>query len=702
MTDSGLKKLFNPHSVAVIGASEEPGRVGTALLENLSRSVSPLTVYPVNPNRATVFGLTSYPSVLSIKEKIDLAVIATPAATVPAIIEDCGKAGISSAIIISSGFKEGGAKGEKLFTKLTESVQKSRLTVLGPNCLGFLTPALNASFIKQAPLPGRVAFISQSGALGSAVLDWAGKEQLGFSYFISVGETVDVDFSGLLTYLKDDPATDGILIYLESLTNAQKFLASARSCSLKKPVVVLKGGRNGAGARAAFSHTGSLAGDDAVYSAAFLRSGILQVQTIRELFDVAKLLPNGEIKGGRLAIVTNAGGPGVVVTDYLTENHGQLAELSPETVTSLEKRLGPVSWSRTNPVDVLGDADPIKICGAAETCLTDAKVDGVLLIITPQSMTDPLRVAEGLIEIKKKSQKPVLAAFLGGGLVDLAKELLKRNRIPVFDFPEEAVGAFTSLANYFGSKEVQGEVFLPTSQKLSLCQAANKKIIEKVKKDGREVLSPSEVFTFLSNYDIPVNESFMVTTAEEAAAVAKKIGFPVVVKIASQDITHKTEAGGIILNLDSTESVIAAFSEVVDRAKENFSGAVVDGVTVSRFEPRKFELFLGMKKDPTFGPVLAFGRGGVGVEVNRDIVVEIIPFDKQSARRVLERTQIYKLLAGFRGMKGVNLNELAALLCNFSRLAEDFPELAEIDLNPLAADERGFLVLDARILLEPM
>ncbi len=360
MTDSGLKNLFNPRSVAVIGATEEPSRVGTALLENLSRSVQPLTVYPVNPNRATVFGLTSYPSVLSIKEKIDLAVIATPAATVPGIIEECARAGIDSAIIISSGFKEGGAEGEKLFTALTESVRKSRLTVLGPNCLGFLTPRLNASFIKQAPLPGRVAFISQSGALGSAVLDWAGKEQLGFSYFISVGETVDVDFSGLLTYLKNDPATDGILIYLESLTNAQKFLASARSCSLKKPVVVLKGGRNGAGARAAFSHTGSLAGDDAVYSAAFARSGLIQVRTIRELFDVAKLLPYGELKDGRLAIVTNAGGPGVVATDYLTENHGRLAELSAETMTSLEKLLGQTSLSRTNPVDVLGDSRPEK------------------------------------------------------------------------------------------------------------------------------------------------------------------------------------------------------------------------------------------------------------------------------------------------------------------------------------------------------
>lgn len=698
MTKEGLRKLFQPRSIAVIGATEEVGRVGTALWENLAHSALSVTVYPVNPNRKTVFGAASYPSILAIKEKIDLAVIATPAVTVPKIIDECAKAGTGSAIIISSGFKEGGESGEKLFTALTESVQKSRLTVLGPNCLGFLTPTLNASFIKQTPKPGRIAFISQSGALGSAVLDWAGKEQIGFSNFISVGETVDVDFSGLLTYLKKDPETDGILIYLESLTNAKEFLAAARSCSFNKPVVVLKGGRNENGARAAFSHTGSLAGDVAVYSAAFARSGIIQVRTIRDLFDVAKLLTKN-VKGGRLAIVTNAGGPGVVATDYLSENRGQLAELSPETIAALEKVLGPSSWSRTNPVDVLGDAGPEKIIGSAEICLTDPKVDGVLVILTPQAMTEPLRVAEGLIDLNKNSTKPVLTTFLGGALVDPSKELLKQNQVPVFDFPEEAVGAFIFLANYFGSKPLLNEAPLPAGQKPRFDTAANKQIIEKVKREDRKLLNPEEISTFLSNYNIPVNKSITASSAEEAADAAQKIGFPVVLKIASADISHKTEAGGIILNVTSPEKVAIAFNEILSRAKVFSSGAEVSGVTVSRFEPRKFELFLGMKKDATFGPVLAFGRGGVEVEALKDIAVEPVPLDKRLARLMVERTQISKLLVGFRGTKGIDLEELVKLLCNFSRLAEDFPEVSEIDLNPLAADERGFLVLDARILL---
>lgn len=697
-----LDSVFNPETVAVIGASDRAGGVGNALMKNLISNNFQGIVYPVNPKRESVQGIKAYPKIGDIPDKIDLALIATPATTVPALIEECGQAGVAGVIIISSGFDEIGEEGKRMTEQILETAKNYEMRIIGPNCLGFIRPSinLNASFANKMALPGRIAFISQSGALCTSILDWSVKNNVGFSHFVSIGSACDITYHDLIDYFGKDPKTDSILIYMESLREARKFMSAARAFSRHKPIVILKVGRTLEGSRAAKSHTGALTGNDAVYDAAFERAGIIRVNGALELFHVAKALAMQKRPAdNRVAVVTNAGGPGVIATDFLSERGGRLAVLSKKTVTKLKSFL-PMSASSGNPVDILGDADSGRYRQAVETCLDDDGVDAVLVILTPQEMTSPTEVAQEIVAIKDTKGKMMFASWMGGDDVAEGRVILEKGNIPIYRTPEEAINIFMYVDSYAKRLEFLKETpasiphaFKPKTEK-------NRQLIDKIAESGRITLTEAESKELLANYGIPVAKSGIAKSAEEAGRLAEKIGFPVVMKILSPDILHKTDIGGVKLNIISKNEAMKAYKEIIVGAKKGAPKAKIDGVFIEVMTKKRYELLIGCKKDEVFGPAIVFGMGGVAVEVFRDTKVGLPPLNMSLALKMLKSTKVYRLLEGYRGMPGVDIEAIQFLLYKFAYLIADFPEIKELDINPFAVDEKGGVVLDAKVVLD--
>lgn len=697
-----LDRMFKPQTVAIIGASPTKGSVGYSLVRNLVGSEFKGVIYPVNPRRESILGVPVYPSVADIPKQVDLAIIATPASTVPGIVKECGRAGVAGIVIISAGFSEMGTEGQAACDEVLAIARKYSIRIIGPNCLGFMNPALhlNASFASKMALPGKTAFISQSGALCTAILDWSLKQNVGFSYFVSIGSMVDVDYSDLIDYFGQDPGTSSIIIYMESLTNARRFLSAARAFARNKPIIVLKVGRSSEGAQAAKSHTGSLAGNDAVFDAAFERAGVIRVGTIEELFNCAQTLAmQKRPEGNRLAIVTNAGGPGVIATDHLVSRGGRLAELESETIARLDAVL-PAAWSRGNPVDVLGDADQERYREAVELCMDDPGVDGVLVILTPQAMTDAAEVARDLVALPNRKKKTLLSTFMGEDDVRTGIELLEHGSIPTFGDPESAVDAFINMYSYTRNLDLLQETPETVPGEFTPDTEANRTLLQRVIDQGRYSLTQHEARQFLANYDIPVVQSATADSAEKAAQIAADIGFPVAMSILSPDVLHKTEAGGLILNLKSGEEVRQAYAQIIESVTARVPSAEIQGVAVTEMVAKKYELIVGASKDPIFGPSIVFGLGGVAVEVFKDTTIGLPPLNMALARRLIEDTKIYTLLKGYRGMPGVDLESIRFLLCKFAHLLVDFPEILEIDINPFAVDAEGGVVLDAKVVLD--
>lgn len=702
MSLQNLTKMFNPKVVAIFGASSKVGSVGFSLMNNIIGSGFDGIVYPINPKRTNVLGVKAYPSIDEIPDKIDLAVIATPAKTVPTIVEDCGIAGVPSVLLISAGFAEAGDEGKKLMSKISATIRKYKMNLIGPNCLGFIKPSikLNASFASKMALPGNIAFISQSGALCTAILDWSIEQNVGFSHFVSIGSMMDISFNDLIDYFGSDPQTNSIVIYMESLTDARSFLSAARAFSRNKPIIVLKAGKSSEGAQAAMSHTGSLAGNDFVFDAAFKRAGVIRVDTIDELFNIAQSLAmQPKPRNNRLAIVTNAGGPGVIATDTLIANGGKLAQLSDSVIKELDQHLSP-HWSRGNPLDVLGDAGPQQYAKTLEMCSKDPNVDGILIILTPQSMTDPTAVASQVAEIAKNSKKTILSCWMGAEDIHEGQRVLEANNIPVYQTPEQAVKCFMIMYDYTRNLKILQETPSHTPTQFKPNKKANQKLIEKVIADNRSVMTEYEAKKFLYNYQIPVINNGLATSEKEAVAMSEKFGYPLVMKIASPDILHKTDVGGVILNILNKEEAKTAYNKILKSAKEKLPDADVKGIFVEQMMKRKYELIIGCKKDPIFGPTIVFGMGGVAVEIFKDTRVGLPPLNMALAMRIIEDTKIYKLIKGYRGMPGADIPSIQFLLYKFAYLLMDFPQIMEVDINPFGVDERGGVVLDAKVILD--
>ncbi|HEX6894127.1 MAG TPA: bifunctional acetate--CoA ligase family protein/GNAT family N-acetyltransferase [Bryobacteraceae bacterium] len=703
ITRRELDVFFKPKSVAVIGATDREGHVGRSVLWNLISSPFGGTVYPVNQKRSSVLGIRAYPDVSSLPEAPELAVIVTPAVTVPGLIEECARVGVQGAVVISAGFRESGRHGAELERQVLAAARPARMRIIGPNCLGVMCPisGLNATFAQTVARPGTVAFVSQSGALCTAILDWSLREQIGFSAFISTGSMLDVGWGNLIDYLGDDPHTRSIVIYMESIGEARSFLSAAREVALNKPIIVIKAGRTEQAAKAAASHTGSLAGSDDVLDAAFRRVGVLRVNSISDVFYMTEVLANQpRPKGPKLAIVTNAGGPGVIATDALLTLGGELAEISTATSEALDQVLPP-HWSHNNPIDIIGDAGPDRFEKAVEIVSADPNVDGLLVIMTPQGMTNPTLIAEKLRRFAKLDGKPIIASWMGGAEAAQGEAVLNRAGIPTFPFPDTAVRAFQYMWKYsYNLRGLYETPVLTSSSAIDPHAAA--RILDDVRSAGRTLLTEFESKQVLQAYGIPVVETRLASSEEEAAAAARQIGFPVVLKLNSPTITHKTDVGGVKLNLGNEVEVRRAFEAIRSSVSEKAGAQHFAGVTVQPMIALEgYELILGSSIDAQFGPVMLFGTGGQLVEVFKDHALSLPPLNTTLARRFIEQTKIFKALEGVRGRKPVNLLALEELLVRFSRLLTEQRCVREVDINPLLASPERLLGLDARIVVYP-
>ncbi|MBD2346720.1 bifunctional acetate--CoA ligase family protein/GNAT family N-acetyltransferase [Anabaena subtropica] len=708
-----LDAIFAPQSVAVIGASEKAGSVGRTILWNLISNPFGGTVFPVNPKRHSVLGIKAYPAIAAIPETVDLAIIATPASTVPGIISECVDTGVQGVIIISAGFKEAGAEGIALEQQILQQAHRGNIRIIGPNCLGVMSPrtGLNATFASSMARSGNVGFLSQSGALCTAILDWSMEENVGFSAFVSIGSMLDVGWGDLIYYLGDDPQTKSIVIYMESIGDARSFISAAREVALTKPIIVIKAGRTEAAAKAAASHTGALAGSDAVLDAAFRRCGVLRVNSISDLFDMAEVLAKQpRPKGPRLTILTNAGGPGVLATDALIETGGELAPILPETITALDQIL-PTHWSHGNPIDILGDADPQRYTQALEIAAKDPNSDGLLVILTPQAMTDPTQTAEQLKPYAQISGKPILASWMGGADVATGEVILNRQRIPTYAYPDTAARVFSYM--WQSSYNLRGIYETPV---LSPVDAASglpdrnfvENMISTARQAGRTILSEYESKQILAAYGIPIVATCVSKTEDEAVRCAESIGYPVVVKLYSQTITHKTDVGGVQLNLPDADAVSRAYRMIAESVEQKVGSEHFLGVTVQPMVKMDgYELIVGSSLDPQFGPVLLFGAGGQLVEVFQDRAIALPPLNSTLARRMMEHTKIYKALKGVRGRQSIDMEGLEQLMVAFSQLVVEQRWIKEIDINPLLAippnplnnNSAGLIALDARVVL---
>jgi acetyltransferase len=698
-----LDYIFKPKSIAVIGASNTVGSAGYRVFRNLVGSGYEGVVYPVNPKYESIQGVQAYPSVKDVPKAVDLAIISTPAQTVLDVVEQCGKKGIKGILIISAGFKEIGAEGIALEKKLLDIKEKYGLRIVGPNCVGFVVPYLNlnATFIGSMPERGNIALFSQSGAVCGAILDWAQASKVGFSSFVSVGSMLDVDYGDLIDYFGMDIHTRSIVLYVESITYAKKFMSATKSFARAKPIIVIKSGRFKEGAKAASSHTGAMAGEDAIYEAAFRRAGIVRVNNIEDLFNCSSILAKQPRPPGRnIAIITNAGGPGVLATDSVIEKGGALAKLSDETMEKLNKVLPP-TWSHGNPVDIIGDGDEERYQKAIEICLEDKNIDGLLILCVPQVVANPDKLAERLIDISRKTTKPLITSFMGEASVIHARQILNTNNIPTYDTPDAAVESYMYLYHY----QRHLEQLYETPEELNIKTPAHKEIIEKIldaaEKEKRDLLNEMESKTFLELYGIKTTKPHVAETEDKAAQLAEKIGYPVVMKIHSPQITHKSDVGGVVLDLRCKDDVKKTFKEMVKRAKEKAPHAKILGVTIQKMiKTHGYELIMGSKKDPVFGSAILFGLGGIYTELFKDRAIGFPPLNQTLAQRIIEKTRAYELLKGFRGLPPVNMTKVEETLVNFSQLIIDYPEIKEIDINPLIASGDELIAVDARIILD--
>lgn len=730
-----LDVFFSPRNVAIIGASEKEGSVGRTLIWNLLSNPFGGAVYPINPNRKNVLGVHAYATISDAPDQVDLAVIATPARSVPNIIEECEKAGVKGAIVISAGFKEIGEEGVALEQEILRKARQAKMRIVGPNCLGIMSPitGLNATFAKGMAQKGNVGFISQSGALLTAILDWSHSEKVGFSAFASVGSMLDVDWSDLLYYLGDDYHTKSIVIYMESIGNPRAFLSAAREVSLSKPIIVIKAGRTAQAAQAAASHTGSMTGSDEVLDAAFRRSGVLRVERIAEVFAMAEVLSKQpRPRGPNLTIVTNAGGPGVLATDALIQGGGQLTDLNEELLTSLNEHL-PDPWSHGNPLDILGDASAKRYADTIEIITKDKSSDGLLVVLTPQDMTHPTETAQNLRQVIKetKYRKPVLASWMGGNDVAEGVDILNEASIPTFKYPDTAARVFTYMWQYtLNLRSIYETPVLP-SKRLDIREqfasmiekrlgssaadfAKHKKgdtspedrqryvssILDTISEESRAILTEYEAKQIISAYGIPIVETILAKTADDAVAEAQKFGYPVVLKLNSRTITHKTDVNGVQLDLKDEQAVRKAFKTIQSSVGKRARKKDFEGVAVQPMEKLDgYELIIGSSIDQQFGPVLLFGSGGTLVEVLKDRALGLPPLNSTLAKRMIEQTLIHNALKGIRGRKPIDLEALALIMVQFSQLVVEQPRIKEIDINPLLASADRLIALDARIVL---
>lgn len=699
-----LSALFAPKSVAMFGASDTANSVGKVVFNNLLEGGFEGDIYAINPKRDTVQGQRAYPDLDAIGEPVDLAIVATPARTVPAIVEQCGIYGIKSMIILSAGFREIGESGRALEDKVRDTARSYGIRFLGPNCLGLIRPSigLNATFGNNSAAEGGIAFVSQSGALCTAILDWAEARDVGFSAVVSTGIGADLDFGDILDYLASDPKTSSIILYIEGLQDSRRFMSGLRAASRIKPVVAIKAGRHSEGAAASMSHTGALVGGDEAFSAALARSGVVRVENISQVFAAAGTLGSRyRSSGNRLAIVTNAGGPAVLAADHVPEVELKLAELSDETVASLDEVL-PETWSHRNPVDIIGDAPPERYQEAIDICLRDEDVDGVLVILTPQAMTAPVEVAEAVVAAAEKNRKPIITSWMGGAQVDPARSIFRQARIPTFNTPEAAVDAFHYLAAYKANQSLllQTPGKLPLHHEAPNVEAA-RLIIESALNAKRNVLTEPESIALLGAFRIPTVRNGIARSAEEALVLAVSMGFPVAMKIYSEDISHKSDVGGVKLNIRNAGDVRGAFHDLMERVAVNRPDADLRGVTVEQMHrtTNGREVMIGVLNDPVFGPVISFGAGGTWVEVMKDAAIALPPLNVRLAKNLVRRTKIAKMLDQFRNMPAANTDSLVDVLLRVSNMACELPWLQEMDINPLILDEHGAVAVDARIVV---
>ena len=700
-----LNNIFRPKRIALIGVSSNPNSVGGITLRNLVGGGYNGVVYPVNPKREAVFGIPCYPDVKKLPKIPDLAVIMTGAKFVPQLIRECGEAGINGVIIMSAGFKESGEEGKKLETQVKAEKRKfPDMRVIGPNCLGILVPGLsmNVSFASGMPKKGHVAFISQSGALCTSVLDWAYESNIGFSYFVSIGNSMDVNFGDLIDYFGQDPNTKSIVLYVESITNARTFMSAARAFAREKPIIVYKSGRFPESAAAAASHTGAMASEDSIYDAVFRRAGLARVFDFGNIFDFTDLVGRKRIpRGNRLAIVTNAGGPGVMATDSLISLGGKLVKLSDETMQKLNDYLPPF-WSHGNPIDVLGDATPERFAKTCEIVLEDKNVDAVLVLLTPQAMTAPTEIAEAISKLAANTSKSIMAGWLGGASMRKGIQIFNQAGISSYTTPEQAIRAFMTLSNYSQNQEMLYETpkEIPVSFNYDRVELKMKYLSDVFPK--AKILNEDDSKMLINDYGIDTTHPQPAASEDEAVKIAEEKGYPVVLKIYSPDITHKSDVGGVALNIKDEEMVRATFHNMIKTAKEKMPDARIEGLTVQKMvDTRKgIELILGIKKDPVFGTVMLVGMGGTTAELFKDKRLEFPPLNEQLARQMLQSLQIYPLLTGYRGTEPKNVDKLIEVLIRMSYLAADYPEIMELDINPLIVTPDDVIALDARIVVD--
>ena len=702
MSVRNLDRILAPERIAVVGASANPNSVGGIVLDNLVSGTYGGIVNPVNPSRAAVHGIETYPSIRDLASTPDLVVICTPAPTVSGIVRECGELGVPGVVIMSAGFRESGEVGAALERELVATAaQFQGMRLIGPNCLGLIVPpvGMNASFAYTHPKPGRIAVISQSGALATSILDWAEHQGIGFSAVISAGNMSDVDFGDLIDYFGDDGQTDALILYVESITNPRKFMSAARAFARRKPIVAYKAGRFPQSAQAAVSHTGALAGADDVYDAAFKRAGIERVDEIGEIFHAAELLGRAKRpRGARLGVVTNAGGPGVMAADAVLRRGGSLALPSPRTIEALEGEM-PHGWSRGNPVDVLGDAPPDRYVTAVRAMLADDGVDALLVLLTPQAMTDPTATADLLAAENSHSPKPVLAAWMGGTTVHEGRRHLEAAGVPTYRTPEQAVGAFMHLVSYSRNQTTLHET--PRAMPVTF-DPGHVRLRQLLASEPGATLSEAASKELLAGYGIATTRPVRAAGADDAVAAAAAIGFPVVVKVESPDVTHKTDVGGVVTNVATEPGVREAYERIASSLAERAPDARFDGVTVQQMvaEPGH-ELILGARKDPTFGAVIMVGAGGVGAEIFKDTALELPPLNERLAVKMLEQLRVWPLLQGYRGRPAANVDSVIELMIRFSYMVADHPEIAEVEINPLIATKERAIALDARLTLDP-
>ncbi|MEA3405235.1 MAG: bifunctional acetate--CoA ligase family protein/GNAT family N-acetyltransferase [Pseudomonadota bacterium] len=700
-----LTKLFKPESIAVFGASERPESVGGNAFSNLLKAGFKGAIYPINPKHETVQDQVCYPSIEALPIIPDLVVIATPARTIPAIIQACGEQGVPHAVILSSGFED--KAGKKLQQKMTETAKTYGMRLIGPNCLGIIRPdiGLNATFSKNQAVTGNLALVSQSGAICTAVLDWAEANDVGFSQVVSTGDAADIDFGEILDFLALDPKTKSILLYIEGIAEARQFMSGLKAAARMKPVILLKSGRMPEGTKAAVSHTGAIVGGDDVFTAAVERAGAVRAQSISQLFAAAKSLShNIEIKQNRLAILTNGGGPGVMATDRAAELGMKLPDICPASMEQLNEFL-PAHWSHGNPIDILGDATGERYTKALAVCQNDDNYDGTLILLTPQAMSDPSGIAQSIIDHTKETShcKPIFTAWLGESLVSDARTLFSEAKIPTFRTPEAAVEAFSFISSYHQNQKLLMQVPATADQCCQQSDASGARtIIDVVLSENRTILSSAETRAIMHAFCIPITPAIEASTPSQAMVAAESLGFPVSLKINSPNLTHKSDVGGVKLNIHSVQEVRSEFTKMVDRIQKDRSEANILGVTV---EPmfkgaHARELLIGVMRDPVFGPAITFGSGGTSVEIIKDAAIALPPLNHYLANKMIQQTKVAKMLKSFRGLPEVNHDAIVDVLLRISDMVAQLPEIIELDINPLFADENGVMAVDARISIQ--